>query len=52
MSDSKNSGRKSPVDRSNNEAEFPSTPVKNVVNQEILETGEARAKVGKSGSKS
>lgn len=52
MGDSKNSGRKSPVDRSNDAAEFPATRVPNVIKKEQLETGEARAKVGKSNKKS
>jgi len=51
MADSKNSGRKSPVDRSSNAAEFPATRVPNVIKREQLETGEQRAKVGKSSNK-
>ena len=51
MADAKKSGRKSPVDRSNNEAAFPATRVPNVIKREQLETGEQRAKVGKSGKK-
>ena len=49
--DSKSGGRKSPVDRSNDAAEFPATRVPNVIKREQLETGEARAKVGKSSNK-
>ena len=51
MSDSKKSGRKSPIDRSDNAAEFPATRVPNVMKKEILETGEDRIKVGKSSNK-
>ena len=49
--DSKSGGRKSPVDRSANEAEFPATRVPNVIKREHLETGEARVKVGKTNKK-
>ena len=48
MADGSKGGRKSPVDRSNNVAEFPATRVPNVIKREQLETGEQRAKVGKS----
>ena len=51
MADSKNSGRKSPVDRSNDAADFPSKRIPNVIKREQLTTGEQRAKVGKSGKK-
>ena len=51
MSDSKNSGRKSPVDRSNNEAAFPATRVPNVIKREQLTTGEQRVKPGKTNKK-
>ena len=52
MSDSKKSGRKSPVDRSGNAAEFPSTRVNNVTSKpDKLDTGEQRAKIGKQGKK-
>ncbi len=44
-------GRKSPIDRSGNAAEFPATRVPNVVKREHLETGESRVKVGKSSNK-
>lgn len=48
----KKGGRKSPVDRSNNEAEFPATRVPNVIKREILETGaEDRYKAGKTNKK-
>ena len=50
MSDKKG-GRKSPVDRSDNAAEFPATRVPNVIKREQLETGDARAKVGKTNHK-
>ena len=50
--DSKKSGRKSPVDRSNNEADFPATRVPNVIKREQLDyAGSDRAKVGKSNHK-
>tara|TARA_R110002020_G_scaffold391723_1_gene602118 strand:- start:461 stop:619 length:159 start_codon:yes stop_codon:yes gene_type:complete len=52
MSDAKKSGRKGPVDRSSNAAEFPSTVVKNVKAGEHLETGEQKLRVGKSSKKS
>jgi hypothetical protein len=52
MSDSKNSGRKSPVDRSNNAAEVPYKRVPNVIKREQLETGEHRVKPGKTNKKS
>jgi hypothetical protein len=51
MADGSKGGRKSPVDRSNNEAEFPATRVPNVIKKEQLTTGEQRAKIGKSGKK-
>ena len=47
MAHDKKGGRKSPVDRSNNEAAFPATRVPNVIKREQLTTGESRAKVGK-----
>ena len=51
MSDKKG-GRKSPVDRSNNEADFPATRVPNVIKREQLDhAGGDRAKVGKSSNK-
>tara|TARA_R100000900_G_C3290541_1_gene155666 strand:+ start:423 stop:596 length:174 start_codon:yes stop_codon:yes gene_type:complete len=46
---SKSGGRKSPVDRSDSAAEFPSTVVKNVDKGEHLETKEQRPSIGKSG---
>lgn len=46
---SKNSGRKSPIDRSSNAADFPSTTVKNVNAGEHLETKEQRPSIGKTG---
>ena len=49
--DSKNAGRKSPVDRSNNATEFPYTRVPNVIKKEQLTTGEQRAKPGKTNHK-
>lgn len=49
--DSKNAGRKSPVDRSNNVAEFPATRVPNVIKKEQLTTGEQRTKPGKTNKK-
>jgi len=52
MSDSKKGGRKSPVDRSNNEADFPATRVPNVIKREVLETGESKDRIGKSNKKS
>lgn len=52
MSDSKKGGRKSPVDRSNNEADFPATRVPNVIKREVLDfAGGDRAKVGKTNTK-
>ena len=51
MAEGKKSGRKGPVDRSDNAAEFPATRVPNVIKKEVLETGEQRAKIGKSGKK-
>ena len=51
MGDSKKGGRKSPVDRSNNEAAFPATRVPNVIRKEQLTTGEQRAKPGKTNKK-
>ena len=51
MAENSKGGRKSPVDRSSNEAEFPATRVPNVVKREMLETGEARDKVGKTNKK-
>ena len=50
MSDKKG-GRKSPVDRSSHEAEFPATRVPNVIKREQLETNESRPKPGKSNHK-
>ena len=52
MADTKKSGRKSPVDRSSNAAEFPTTVVKNVKGEAPISTGEQRARVGKSSKKS
>lgn len=52
MADAKKSGRKSPVDRSNNDPGYPSSQVKNVKSGEQLSTGEQRARVGKSSKKS
>ena len=49
--DSKKGGRKSPVDRSDQAADFPSTAVKNVQKGEQLDPGEQRAKIGKTSSK-
>ena len=49
--DSKKGGRKSPVDRSNNAAEFPYKRVPNVIRKEQLTTGEQRAKPGKTNKK-
>jgi hypothetical protein len=51
MSHDKKGGRKSPIDRSNNEAEFPATRVPNVIKREQLETGESKDRVGKSNNK-
>ena len=51
MSDSKKAGRKSPVDRSDNAAEFPATRVPNVIKREQLETGESKDRIAKSGKK-
>ena len=52
MADAKKSGRKSPVDRSNNDPGYPSGQVKNVKAGEHLETGEQKHRVGKSSKKS
>tara|TARA_R100000458_G_C8233387_1_gene214435 strand:+ start:872 stop:1042 length:171 start_codon:yes stop_codon:yes gene_type:complete len=49
--DSKNAGRKSPVDRSNNDPGVPYTRVPNVIKKEQLTTGEQRAKPGKTNHK-
>ena len=49
--EAKKGGRKSPVDRSNEAAEFPMSRVPNVIKKEQLTTGEQREKVGKSGKK-
>ena len=51
MSHDKKGGRKSPIDRSNDAAEFPATRVPNVIKKEQLETGEARVKPGKTNKK-
>ena len=52
MAENSKGGRKSPVDRSDNAAEFPATRVPNVVKREILETGESKDRIGKSNKKS
>ena len=52
MSHGSKGGRKSPVDRSNNAAEFPATRVPNVIKREHLSTNEDRPKTGKTNSKS
>ena len=51
MAEGKSGGRKSPVDRSDKAADFPSTVVKNVQKGEQLDPGGREAKVGKTGSK-
>ena len=51
MADVKKAGRKGPVDRSDNAAEFPATRVPNVIKREHLETGESKDRVGKSTAK-
>lgn len=51
MAEGKKAGRKSPVDRSGNEAAFATTVVKNVKGEAPLSTGEQRAKIGKTGKK-
>lgn len=51
MAESKKGGRKSPIDRSSNAAEFPMSRVPNVIKKEQLTTGEQRDKAGKSGKK-
>jgi hypothetical protein len=52
MSHDKKGGRKSPVDRSNNDPGVPYTRVPNVIKREQLTTGEQRAKPGKTNHKS
>ena len=52
MAEASKSGRKGPVDRSDNAAEFPMSRVPNVVKKEQLETGENKDRIGKSSKKS